>query len=117
MGAPSLVAFLFGAVIGSFLNVCIARWPEELSVVSPRSRCPRCARPIAWYENIPIFSWFALRGRCRGCRERISPVYPLVEFVVGFGWLLAALHFGMTFTALRVAVLGTTLLGIALTDA
>lgn len=112
-----LFAFIVGTVIGSFLNVCVARWPKELSVVSPRSRCPGCGHEIAWFENIPLVSWMALRARCRGCRERISVVYPLVELVVGLGWLAAAVQFGAGLTALRVAVFGTVLLGIMLTDA
>ena len=119
MTSSLFLAFVFfvGASIGSFLNVCIARWPRELSVVAPRSRCPSCGHEIAWFENVPLLSWIALRGRCRGCGNPISTVYPLVELVVGLGWLAAAIEFGLTFTALRVAVFGTALLGIALTDA
>ncbi|HEX6536741.1 MAG TPA: prepilin peptidase [Gemmatimonadaceae bacterium] len=111
------LAFVAGAAIGSFLNVCVARWPKELSVVSPRSRCPSCGHQIAWFENIPLVSWLALRARCRGCREPISVVYPLVELVVGLGWLAAVVQFGPGLTGLRVAVFGTVLLGIMLTDA
>lgn len=109
--------FLLGLCIGSFLNVCVARWPAGLSVVAPRSRCPGCGHEIAWYENVPLVSWMALRARCRGCGERISFIYPLLELVVGLGWLAAFLQFGPTLTALRVAVFGTVLLGIMLTDA
>lgn len=111
------IAFVLGACIGSFLNVCISRWPHDLSVVRPRSRCPRCARPIRWYENVPLVSWVALRAKCAGCALPISAVYPLVELVVALGWLAAAWHYGPTFDALRVAVFGTLLLGIAVTDA
>jgi len=111
------LVFAVGACVGSFLNVCISRWPLELSVVTPRSRCPRCERPIAGYDNIPIVSWLILRGKCRGCALPISPQYPFVEALVGLGWLATIVHFGPTFTALRVAVLGTVLLGIAITDA
>lgn len=110
-------AFLFGALWGSFLNVCISRWPAGQSVVTPRSRCPNCERPITWYENIPVLSWIALRARCRGCAKPISVMYPLVELAVAFGWLAAVAHFGPTLTALRVAVFVTLLLGIAMTDA
>lgn len=110
-------AFAVGASIGSFLNVCVARWPLDLSVVHPRSRCPRCAMPIGWRDNIPIVSWLLLRGRCRGCQLPISFQYPLVELLVALGWLLAAMHYGPTFTTVRVAVFGTVLFGIALTDA
>ena len=112
-----VLAFVLGAVIGSFLNVCVARWPKDLSVVAPRSRCPGCGHQITWYENIPILSWLALRARCSGCRQRISVVYPLVELTVAVGWLAALIYFGFTLTALRVAVFGTILLGIMLTDA
>ncbi|MDQ6888106.1 MAG: prepilin peptidase [Gemmatimonadota bacterium] len=114
---PRLLALLLGGVIGSFLNVCVSRWPDGLSVITPRSRCPRCGHEITWYENIPVLSWLVLRGRCRGCHQPISPVYPLVEVVVALLWLAAVLQFGMSFTALRVAVFGTVLLGIVLTDA
>ena len=110
-------AFVTGAMIGSFLNVCVSRWPKELSVVSPRSRCPRCAHEIAWFENVPMLSWLALRARCRGCHERISAMYPLVELLVALGWLAAVIVYGPGLTALRVAVFGTILFGVVLTDA
>ena len=109
-------AFFFGGSFGSFLNVCVGRWPKELSVVRPPSRCPRCGAGIAWYDNLPVFSWFALRGKCRGCALPISPVYPLVELVVALIWVASALHFGPSLTALRVAVFGTILLGVMLVD-
>lgn len=71
---------LFGAIVGSFLNVVILRLPEEgASIVFPASHCPRCKAPIRWYDNIPVLSFFLLRGRCRGCRTAISWQYPLVE--------------------------------------
>lgn len=112
-----IFAFVLGAVVGSFLNVCVSRWPQDQSVISPPSRCPGCGRPIRWHENVPILGWLRLRGRCAGCRQPISPMYPLVELVVGLIWLAAVLHYGPTFTALRVAIIATVLLGIALTDA
>lgn len=112
-----LPVFWIGASIGSFLNVCISRWPADLSVVSPRSRCPNCARPIAWYENIPLLSWIVLRGKCRGCALPISIQYPAVELIVALGWVASVVVFGTTLEALRVAVFGTILFGIAVTDA
>lgn len=110
-------AFLFGACWGSFLNVCISRWPKELSVVSPRSRCPNCEREIRWYENIPILGWILLGGKCAGCKQKISMQYPIVELTVALLWLACALYFDDWFTALRAAVFGTVMLGIAVTDA
>ena len=71
-----IVAAVLGLLVGSFLNVCIVRLPANQSVVRPRSRCPRCETPIAWYDNIPVLSWLLLRGKCRGCRLPISPMYP-----------------------------------------
>jgi leader peptidase (prepilin peptidase)/N-methyltransferase len=114
---PNIFVFLLGTIFGSFLNVCIGRWPEGLSVVKPRSRCPKCGHEIKAIENIPIVSWLFLRGRCSGCGVRISVQYPIVELLVGLLWLAAFLQFGMTFTAFRVAVFVTVLLGIGITDA
>jgi len=109
--------FAIGACVGSFLNVCIGRWPEGLSVVKPRSRCPKCGHQIKATENIPIVSWLLLRGRCSSCHERISIQYPIVEVLVGLVWLVAFFQFGTSFTAFRVAVFATVLLGISITDA
>lgn len=78
-----VLAFLFGATVGSFLNVVIARVPKRESIVKPRSRCPKCGLEIAWYDNVPIVSWLLLRGKCRGCGLPISPRYPLVELSGG----------------------------------
>ena len=78
-----LGAFVFGAVIGSFLNVCICRLPAGESIVHPRSRCPGCKTPIRSADNIPIISYLLLRGRCRSCGRAISARYPLVELLMG----------------------------------
>lgn len=75
------VAFAFGAVFGSFANVVIYRWPNELSIVSPGSHCFSCNAPVAWYDNVPIVSWFVLRGRCRHCKAPFSIRYPMVELL------------------------------------
>jgi leader peptidase (prepilin peptidase)/N-methyltransferase len=112
-----IYAFILGACAGSFLNVCIVRWPHDRSVLRPRSRCPQCSNQLAWFENVPILSWIALRGKCRCCDEPISPMYPLIELVVACGWLLAMHHYGVNFLAVRVAIFGTILLGVAMTDA
>ena len=113
----AIYVFAIGVCVGSFLNVCIGRWPEGLSVVKPRSRCPKCGHQIKAAENIPIVSWLVLRGRCSGCGKRISIQYPIVELLVGLLWLAAFFQFGMSFTAFRVAVFATVLLGISITDA
>lgn len=112
----AIFIFIAGAVVGSFLNVCIARWPRDLSVLRPRSRCLRCGHQLSWYENIPLVSWLALRARCRCCDEPISIQYPLVELAVALAWLLSFSHFGLTMVAVRVAVFFTVLLGVAITD-
>lgn len=78
-----IVPFLFGAAIGSFLNVCIYRVPLGLSIVSPPSACPGCGKKIAFYDNIPILSYLLLGGRCRGCGSKISARYPLIEAATG----------------------------------
>jgi leader peptidase (prepilin peptidase)/N-methyltransferase len=112
-----IYAFAVGTAVGSFLNVCIYRWPAEQSVLRPRSRCPSCGQLIRWFDNIPILSWLLLRGRCRHCGAGISVQYPIIEAVTGLIWMSAALRFGWSIEALRSAVFLTILLGIALTDA
>lgn len=111
------LATLFGLVLGSFLNVCIVRWPALQSVVRPRSRCPQCGNLIVWYDNVPVLSWLALRARCRHCRLPIPWRYPLIELTTAIIWGIAAWHYGPELEALRAAVFGTLLLGIAVTDA
>jgi leader peptidase (prepilin peptidase)/N-methyltransferase len=112
-----VLATVLGLLVGSFLNVCIVRWPALESVVKPRSRCPQCGNLIAWYDNIPVVSWLFLRARCRHCRLPIPWRYPLIELGVGCIWLAAAWKYGPELEALRAAVFGTILLGIAVTDA
>jgi len=84
------IAAVFGAIVGSFLNVCIYRLPLGTSIVWPASACPHCRREIAWFENIPIVSYLVLRGRCRTCRQPIGMQYPIVEAITaamfGFAW-------------------------------
>jgi leader peptidase (prepilin peptidase)/N-methyltransferase len=110
-------AALLGACIGSFLNVCVYRWPEGLSVIRPPSRCGACGTQIRWYDNVPIFGWIFLRGRCRVCGTRVSIQYPLIELTVASLWLAAVLRHGVSWQALSSAIFFTLLLGIALTDA
>jgi leader peptidase (prepilin peptidase)/N-methyltransferase len=116
---PAIFFGVLGLLFGSFLNVCIVRWGAEpkQSVVRPRSRCPKCGHEIAWYENVPVVSWLVLRGRCKGCGNPISAMYPVVELAVGIFWGWMFLRHGVTLQALAHAIFGTLLLGIALTDA
>jgi leader peptidase (prepilin peptidase) / N-methyltransferase len=111
------VAGFFGLTLGSFLNVCAYRWPNDLSVVSPRSRCPSCETQIRWYDNIPVVSWLLLRGKCRDCLEPISIQYPMVELATGLIWAGTFWYAGPTWEAGRGAFFLTVLFGIALTDA
>ena len=92
--AWAAVAGVFGAVIGSFLNVVAYRLPRGESLVSPGSRCPACGTPIKPYDNIPVLGWLLLRGRCRNCGERISPRYPLVEVATGLLCAAVVLRYG-----------------------
>lgn len=112
-----LVAAVFGAIVGSFLNVCIVRLPRDQSVVSPRSRCPECDTPIAWYDNVPLLSWVVLRARCRHCRAGISWRYPAVESLTALIWGAAFWFYALSWDALTAACFGTILLGILVTDA
>lgn len=107
---------LVGGALGSFLNVCLYRWPAGESVIRPRSRCPGCGTQVAWYDNVPVLSWLVLRGRCRSCGEAISVQYPLVELAVALIWLGMALWQGPGPEAVRGAILLTLLLGIAIID-
>ncbi len=87
----AIVIFIFGTMIGSFLNVVIYRIPKGESIVFPASKCQSCQTPLKWYHNIPIFSWLALRGKCAFCKESIAKQYPIVEFVTGI--IFMALYF------------------------
>jgi leader peptidase (prepilin peptidase) / N-methyltransferase len=119
VGFEIVLAAVVGAMIGSFLNVCILRWGVEpkQSVVHPRSRCPRCGRMLAWYDNIPVISWILLRARCRGCGQPISAQYPLIELATAAIWAFMVWREGVSLEALHGAIFGTILLGIAMTDA
>lgn len=112
-----LWAGVIGAAVGSFLNVCIYRWPAEQSVISPPSRCPACETQLRWRDNVPILGWLLLRGRCRYCGVGISAQYPLVELATALIWMAAVARFGVELEALRSALFLTILLGIAMTDA
>lgn len=89
----TVIVFMFGACLGSFLNVCIYRIPAELSVITPRSRCPKCLTNLAWNDNIPVFGWIVLGGKCRYCQAPISPRYPSVELLTAVLFTMVWLRF------------------------
>lgn len=91
-----IFVFIIGACVGSFLNVCIYRIPRHLSLIRPGSRCPKCGVSISWRDNIPILSYFILRGKCRNCGEPISLQYPIVESLMAGCWLLIYHYSGMS---------------------
>ena len=109
--------FFLGLAFGSFLNVCIYRLPLGLSVVAPRSACPHCKRPIAFYDNLPVISWLLLRGRCRNCETKISARYLFIEVLTGVLFLGCYAYFGFTLATLKYCVFGFLLLGLIFTDA
>jgi len=112
-----ILIFIFGLCIGSFLNVVIYRVPRKLSVNYPRrSFCPSCERSLEWWENIPVASWIALRGKCRGCSTSISGQYTFVELLTGVAALASTLHFGFTPTAAIIFVICASLIAITFID-
>jgi leader peptidase (prepilin peptidase) / N-methyltransferase len=110
------VVFIFGVVVGSFLNVCIGRIPIEESVVSPPSRCPKCRTPIAFYDNIPLISYLLLRRRCRSCAETISPRYFIVELLMGLLSVALYYRFGLSYAFLVGFVFVAAMIVISVID-
>lgn len=108
--------FLFGIVLGSFLNVCIVRIPSGKSIVLPASACPQCGTAIRPYDNIPILSYAFLGGKCRGCKMKISPMYPAVELLTGLLFLACYFAFGLTVEALKWAIFSAVILVLVFTD-
>lgn len=110
------IPLVFGLLVGSFLNVVIARVPEGRSVWAPRSACPRCGALIGWYDNIPLISFLVLRGRCRGCRTPIPWSYPIVEAATGGAFALSYALFGPTLDFVVAAILLGALIAITAID-
>ena len=112
----AFIIFVFGLIIGSFLNVCILRIPIAESVVLPPSHCPSCGMPIKPYDNIPVVSWLVLAGRCRKCKARISAMYPMVELGTGLLFLACYFVFGIKAEALKWAIFAALLIVLTITD-
>jgi leader peptidase (prepilin peptidase) / N-methyltransferase len=109
--------FVLGLAFGSFLNVCIYRLPLALSVITPRSACPKCKQPIALYDNMPVLSWLILRGRCRHCKASISPRYLMIELLTGLLFVGCYWYFDLTLSTLKYCAFGFLVLGLIFTDA
>jgi leader peptidase (prepilin peptidase)/N-methyltransferase len=110
----TILAGLVGLAFGSFLNVCLSRWPTDESIVHPHSHCMSCGRTLAWWENVPLVSWLFLRGRCRSCRAWIGWRYPLVELAVGALWATVAWKFVPEIQFLSTTTITSIASGVAL---
>jgi leader peptidase (prepilin peptidase)/N-methyltransferase len=111
-----IFVFLFGLIIGSFLNVCILRIPSGKSIVLPASACPKCGEAIRPYDNIPVFSYLLLGGKCRGCKTKISPMYPLVELLTGILFLGCFYAFGIGVETEKWAAFSAIMVVLVFTD-
>jgi len=112
----NLISIVFGALVGSFLNVCIFRLPKEESIVWPGSHCPHCKNAIKFYDNIPVVSYFLLRGRCRYCKGSISLQYPLVEGITALSSLFLIIKFGPSLSYLVYFAFVSALIVITVID-
>ncbi|MDY0361848.1 MAG: prepilin peptidase [Desulforegulaceae bacterium] len=109
-------SFIFGSCIGSFLNVCILRIPNDISIAFPPSACTKCNEPIKWYDNIPVLSYIFLMGKCRNCKTKISIQYPLVELFTGFMAFYTVLSFSLTIKTVFVFIFACVLIVISVID-
>lgn len=113
---PYIVAFLFGSAVGSFLNVCIYRIPRNISIIFPASRCPSCNTPIRPLDNIPVFSYLFLGGKCRVCKAKIAFRYPLVEFLNASLYALVVWRYGPAWDAVVYCIFCSALVVITFID-
>lgn len=112
----SIILFLYGITIGSFLNVCICRLPKKENIVTTRSHCVSCGYQLKWYDLIPLFSWLVLGGRCRKCKARISVQYPVIEALNGGLWLTIFFVCGVGIETALYCVLASALLALSVID-
>ena len=111
-----ITVFLFGIVIGSFLNVCIYRIPKKENIATERSHCMSCGTQLKWYDLVPLFSWLFLRGKCRYCGSKISVQYPLVEFANGIGYVWIFVVNGFNFESILYCLCVSALLALSILD-
>ena len=116
MPMVNIFSILFGAIMGSFLNVCIFRLPKEESIIAPGSHCPYCKTPIKFYDNIPLVSYLLLKGKCRQCQGLISFQYPLIEGITAFSSLILFMKFGVTLSYLVYFAFMAALIVITVID-
>lgn len=112
----STLVFLYGIIIGSFLNVCIYRLPKKENIVTTRSHCMQCGYQLKWYDLVPLFSWLALGGRCRKCKAKISVQYPIIEALNGVLYLLVFARFGVSIECLLFCLLASAVLVLSVID-
>lgn len=111
-----IIVFLYGIVIGSFLNVCIYRIPKQENIVKIRSHCMSCGYQLRWYDLVPVFSYLCLRGRCRSCKQKISVQYPLIELLNGALYCIVFAVYGISVEALLYALLASALITLSVID-
>lgn len=114
--APYIIIFLFGILVGSFLNVCIYRIPQGESVVTTPSHCMVCGRRLHWFELVPLFSWLCLGGKCHGCKTPISPQYPLIEALNGILWVICFYVLGFSYDTMFCCAMTSALLVLSVID-
>ena len=115
-GIDYILIFILGLIVGSFSNVCIYRIPKNESIIYPASHCPKCCATIKAIDNIPLFSYVLLKGRCRNCKSKISIQYPIVEFLTGLIYFIVYLIYGLSIQSLIYIVLSSALIIIAFID-
>ena len=113
---PYLVLFIFGTVIGSFLNVCIYRLPLGQSVVTAPSHCMSCGEKLRWYDMVPVVSWLVLGGKCRNCKSKISIQYPLIEAVNGLLYVGVCMVTGLNLTGMVYCLMASAMLTLSVID-
>ena len=113
---PYIIIFIFGIVIGSFLNVCIYRLPLHESIITAPSHCMTCGRKLRWYDLVPVFSWIVLGGKCRNCKSKISVQYPIIEALNGVLYVLVCAVNGLNRSSLLYCLMTSALLTLSLID-